>query len=76
MVMEADELEMRDREALAAIGAVQSYLHDFIISDDCHNYMLLSCMSCQALVLKTQLTMLANDIAENRDLPLIPKDTP
>lgn len=68
--LERDELDMRDREAVAAISAIQSYLHDYWISDGCHDYTLMGCPSCQAIAINDQLTMLANSISENIGEPV------
>lgn len=60
-----DELETRDRDALAAIGAVQAYLRDNWISEGCHDYTMMGCASCQAISINDQLTMLANSVSAN-----------
>lgn len=60
-----DELDRRDREALAAIEIVRSYLDDYWIHDADHDRVMMGCASCQASILHAQLTMLKNSVLEN-----------
>lgn len=60
-----DENARRDLDAIGAIAAIRRYLSDCWISEDCHEYPVMGCSSCQAAILQTQLTMLGNSIREN-----------
>lgn len=60
-----DELGRRDREVVAAIEIVRSYLDDYWMHVCDHELMVMGCASCQASILHAQLTMLGNSVIEN-----------